>query len=88
MTRKLAWIGLCGLIAVAGCSSDDSGGSNIGDGNYSAKIVRTTYGIPHITADDWGSLGFGQGYAYAQDNFCVLMKEVLRANGESARWLG
>lgn len=88
MTRKLAWIALCGLIAAAGCSSDDSGGSNIGDGNYEAKIVRTTYGIPHITADDWGSLGFGQGYAYAQDNFCVLMKEVLRANGESARWLG
>ncbi len=59
-----------------------------GDGNYEAEIVHTTYGIPHITADDWGSLGYGAGYAYAQQNFCVLMREIVRANGESLRWFG
>ena len=31
---------------------------------YSADITRTEFGIAHIVADDWGSLGFGQGYAY------------------------
>jgi acyl-homoserine-lactone acylase len=55
---------------------------------YTANVTRTEYGIPHISAENWGSLGFGYGYAYAQDNFCVLMKEVVRANGESARYLG
>jgi len=59
-----------------------------GDGNYDAQIVWTEYGIPHVTANDWGSLGYGEGYAYAQQNYCVLMKEVIRANGESLRWFG
>jgi acyl-homoserine-lactone acylase len=55
---------------------------------YSADIVWTEYGIPHVTADDWGSLGYGYAYAYAQHNYCVVMKEYVRANGESARYLG
>ncbi len=59
-----------------------------GDGNYAASIVWTQYGIPHVTADDWGSLGYGAGYAYARENYCVLMKEIVRANGESLRWFG
>jgi len=59
-----------------------------GDGNYEATIVHTTYGIPHVTANDWGSLGYGAGYAYAKQNYCVLMREIVRANGESLRWFG
>lgn len=55
---------------------------------YSADIVWTEYGIPHITAQDWGSLGYGNGYAYAQQNFCVAMKEFVRAAGQSARYFG
>ena len=59
-----------------------------GDGNYNATIVHTEYGIPHVTANDWGSLGYGAGYAYAKQNYCVLMREIVRANGESLRWFG
>lgn len=55
---------------------------------FQAEIVWTEYGIPHITADDWGGLGYGYGYAYAQENYCVAMKEFVRAAGESARYLG
>ena len=92
MTRVLALIGLCGLIAAVGCSSDGSNGTGGTGGSpardYSASIVRTTYGIPHVTADDFGSLGYGAGYAYAQDNFCVLMKEIVRSNGQTARYFG
>lgn len=55
---------------------------------YSAEVVWTEYGIPHVTADDWGSLGYGLGYAYAKENYCTLMREYVRANGESARFLG
>ena len=54
----------------------------------SAVIVRTEQGIPHISSSTWLGLGYGYGYAYAQDNFCMLMKDVVRANGESARYLG
>ena len=55
---------------------------------YSAQVRRTEYGIPHIQAKDWGSLGYGFGYAYAQDNFCVVMREVVFATGRSAELMG
>ena len=82
MKRSLAWIGWGGLIISLGCGGGDSGEV------YTATIVRTEFGIPHVTAEDWGSLGFGTGYAYAQDNLCVLMQEIVHANGESLRWFG
>ena len=71
------------IVVLAGCTDDDRH-----DYQYTANVTRTEYGIPHISADNWGSLGFGYGYAYAQDNFCVVMKEVVRANGDSALYLG
>jgi acyl-homoserine-lactone acylase len=55
---------------------------------YDAEIVWTEYGIPHITAQDWGSLGYGTAYAYAQENYCWAMKAIINASGESARYLG
>jgi len=83
------------LLTAAVLSACDNNGSNVQpvvppltDTTYSADIVWTEYGIPHVTAQDWGSLGYGYGYAYAQQNYCVVMKEYVRANGESARYLG
>ena len=32
---------------------------------FSAEIRRTEFGIPHVTAENWGSLGYGTGYAFA-----------------------
>ncbi|MEH6584131.1 MAG: penicillin acylase family protein [Halioglobus sp.] len=55
---------------------------------YSAEIRRTEYGIPHIKAENWGSLGYGQGYAFAQDSYCIAMREVVFATGRSAELMG
>ncbi len=55
---------------------------------YSAEVRRTEFGIPHIRAEDWGSLGYGFGYAYAQDNYCVAMREIVFASGRSAELMG
>jgi acyl-homoserine-lactone acylase len=55
---------------------------------YSAEIRRTEYGIAHIKAEDWGSLGYGQGYAFAQDSYCIAMREVLFSTGRSAEYMG
>jgi acyl-homoserine-lactone acylase len=55
---------------------------------YSAEIRRTSHGIPHITAKDMGSLGFGEGYAFAQDHLCSLADQVVKARGERARFFG
>ena len=83
------------LAACGGDNSSGNGNSSGGDNSsggssssYQVSIARTSYGIPHVTAKDWGSLGYGYGYAFAQDNYCVLMKEVLYASGVSAEFLG
>jgi acyl-homoserine-lactone acylase len=53
---------------------------------YRVQIQRTTGGIPHITAHDWGSLGYGDGYAFAQDNLCTLADAFVTVNGERSRY--
>ena len=56
--------------------------------HYAATVVRTTFGIPHITANDWGGIGYGTGYAYAQDNLCLLAEEFATVAGERSKWFG
>jgi len=42
-----------------------------GDG-YDVTIRWTEYGIPHIEAADYPSMGYGYGYALASENICTL----------------
>ncbi len=55
---------------------------------FAATITRTTYGIPHIRASNWGGLGYGVAYAYAQDNLCMLAEEFATVAGTRSRWFG
>jgi acyl-homoserine-lactone acylase len=59
-----------------------------GAAEYEARIRRTTYGIPHIEAKDMGSLGFGEGYAQAEDHLCSIADQVVKARGERSRYFG
>ena len=54
----------------------------------SAQIQRTGFGVPHIRANDERGLGYGIGYAYAQDNMCLLANEVVTVSGERSRFFG
>ncbi|MFZ3283326.1 acylase [Pseudomonas sp.] len=54
----------------------------------SADIRRTAFGVPHIRAENERGLGFGIGYAYAQDNLCLLANEIVTVNGERSRYFG
>ena len=55
---------------------------------YEATIQRTSYNIPHITAADFGSLGYGYGYAFAEDHLCSLADVVVQARSEAASFFG
>jgi acyl-homoserine-lactone acylase len=55
---------------------------------YNATLTRTSLGIPHVTAEDYGSIGYGLGYATAEDNLCVLMDDIITNRGERARYFG
>ena len=88
--RKKSLTLVAGLTAtlLVGCSD---GGDNrdvipIPGSMYDVQLRWTEYGIPHVKADDYGSLGYGVGYAYARENFCVTMREYVYSAGESARY--
>jgi acyl-homoserine-lactone acylase len=86
LLRMVALVaGLCAIAAAAAlavtlASADDR--------RYSAEIRRTEYGIPHVLANDHGSLGYGYGYAFAQDNLCVMADRVVTLRGERSRFFG
>ena len=55
---------------------------------FQADIRWTSYGIPHIRAQDERGLGYGIGYAYARDNACLLADEIITVRGQRARYFG
>ncbi len=55
---------------------------------YQTEIRWTSYGIPHVKADDWGSLGYGFAYATATDAVCTIARDVVMVNGELSRHFG
>ncbi|MEQ8801082.1 MAG: penicillin acylase family protein, partial [Haliea sp.] len=77
--------GVC-LLALAGC--EPSTESGIAGSKYRAEIIRTSFGVAHVTADDFGSLGYGEGYAAAEDHVCNISHSLLEARGDLARHFG
>jgi len=55
---------------------------------FRATVRWTSDGVPHVRADDWAGLGFGQGYAMAKLHVCVLADQIVRVRGERARYFG
>ncbi len=46
-------------------------------GVYDSEVRYSSYGIPHIKADNYAGLGYGYGSYYASHNICILAREVL-----------
>ncbi|MEZ4428734.1 MAG: penicillin acylase family protein [Nannocystaceae bacterium] len=69
---------------------DDSSSSDTEDveHTYEATVRRTTHGVAHVLADDYGSAGFGLGYAFAEDHLCTLADQVIKVRSQRARYLG
>ena len=93
MRKALAAVALAAVLVAAACSGDDDGSDGAGDTgggepSYSATIRRTSFGIPHITGDDLGSVSFGQGYAFAEDHACTLADQVVMVRSERAATFG
>ncbi|MFJ8632088.1 penicillin acylase family protein [Streptomyces sp. NPDC093568] len=57
-------------------------------GGMSATVRYTEYGIAHIVARDYTSLGFGTGWAQAADQVCTLADGFLTVRGERSRFFG
>ncbi|MCB1030591.1 MAG: penicillin acylase family protein [Acidimicrobiales bacterium] len=61
---------------------------SIGERNYDVEIRRTTHGVAHIRANDWGSLGYGQGYGCAQDHLVTLADQYTKVRSERSLFHG
>src|SRR5271163_999738 len=55
---------------------------------YSVSLTRTTGGVANISGEDFADVGFGIGYAQAQDGICVLAETFLTVEGERSAFLG
>jgi acyl-homoserine-lactone acylase len=80
LTAGVALLMPAALLAVMGLAADAPGDR--------VQIIRTAYGIPHVVAPSWADLGYGEGYALAQDDLCVFANDVVTLSAQRARWFG
>lgn len=48
------------------------------------EVRRTTYGVPHILAEDLRAAAFGLAYVQAEDSGERVIRSIVGARGESA----
>lgn len=77
-----------GTLVPAMAADDGSGAQRPSHGGLSATIRYTEYGIPHIRAHDYRSLGFGTGWAQAADMVCALADGMVTVRGERSKYFG
>lgn len=58
------------------------------EGPLEATIRITSYGIPHVLADDLASGAFGYGYIFARDTICTMAESYVTVRGERSRYFG
>ncbi|MEH6346946.1 MAG: penicillin acylase family protein [Bermanella sp.] len=77
---------------LVGCGSDDNKASDAAPDTQqttnSVLIEYTSFGVPHISADNAKSLYYGQAYAHAKDNMCTLAEEVIGVRAQRALTFG
>ena len=79
MRRIALAAGLLALLLPAPAAAQDG---------LDATIRRTPHGIPHIEAKDYAGLGYGYGYALAEDNLCTIADQYVTVRGERSRFFG
>ena len=81
---KKTYLLLCiTILALSACQPELKDSSQ-----YQVDITRTQFGVPHIKAADYGSLGYGEAYASGQDQVCNMAVALITSKGEAAQYLG
>lgn len=97
MTKTLIGYALATLLTITAVAcSDNKDRDNPGSSEqpmnfpaaFDATVYRTEGGFPHIVADDFGSLGYGTGYAAAENHLCEIAYSILQHRGQLAEHLG
>jgi acyl-homoserine-lactone acylase len=85
-------IGVAVAIIVALASTPGAGAATVSaadpGGTLQVTIKRDQHGIPNIIGDDFADVGFGYGYALAQDNICEIAESYVTVDGDRSRFSG
>ena len=85
---------LAASIAGAAVAVPSAGADNVPSPGPASKhfktvtVTRDSAGIAHIVARNFVALGYGEGYAFAQDNLCTFANDVVTLGGERSRYFG
>ncbi len=76
------------LVAVGGLIGALASGAVSFAANPSVTITLTEHGIPHVVAQDWRGLGYGEGYALARNDLCAMADSFATYSGRRALQYG
>ncbi|KPQ28577.1 MAG: putative penicillin acylase [Marinobacter excellens HL-55] len=90
--RSLTTISLICPLLLSGCNGGSGGSSSSTESErtpvYQVDIRYTEFGVPHIIANDYGSLGYGAGYDHARNNLCTLSEQLVKLKSQKSRYFG
>ncbi|MEQ1564107.1 MAG: penicillin acylase family protein [Myxococcota bacterium] len=75
-------------LALLGCRPEPRTPTGEPIGPYEVDVRTTAHGVPHLLADDLGSVAFGMGWAHARDHLCTLADQIVKVRSERARYFG
>ncbi len=76
-------------VVMAGCSASSSSPTPASTTSANkVTITRDSAGIPHITANNFTALGYGEALAFSEDNFCTLAQDFVTVNADRSKYFG
>lgn len=95
MRRQLVIFLGIGVVAVAimlssvfGSAFGTAPSSAASDPDLKSEIRTTSYGVPHVVANDFAGVGFGLGYAFAKGDLCTVADRWLTVRAQRSRYFG
>lgn len=96
--KRMKWWQRIGLVALVGLAAvalyafwpiheDLSALATAGSG-YDARILRDSWGVPHIFGQTDADVAYGLAYAHAEDDFLTIQQALAAARGHLARLYG
>jgi acyl-homoserine-lactone acylase len=86
--RRTALLVAAALVATVTPTAVSASVSRAAASKYDVTIRTTEYGIPHIEAKDYPSLGYGYGYSVAKETICTLADTYTTVRAQRSRFFG
>lgn len=89
MPRAAARFGLVSFVLAVGCTAPPPhAGRDRAEPERSVRILRDSWGVPHVFGETDADVAFGLAWAHAEDDFATIQTSLLAARGVLARRVG